>query len=142
MKPHVLVLAGVFVCGPFAVAQQVPAELLGTWAAAAVDCTRQGPSTLVITESSVVRHDVKGSINGSRIIGRRSLEVQFEPTGPDIHPLGARIFRLSTDGRSLFELSAGKVVETRRRCESSNLASEGQGLAMSRLFATLSWHDG
>lgn len=117
MKSHVLLLAGLLGGGGFAAAQQVPAELMGTWAAAAVDCKRQGPSTLIITESSVVRHDVRGSINGSRIIGRRSLEVLFEPSGPDIHPLGARIFRLSTDGQSLLELSAGKVVETRRRCE-------------------------
>lgn len=109
-------VAGITGGAVFAQSPPVPPELIGTWAGAEIDCTRPGPSTLKITSSTVIRHDYSGSITGSRVIGRQSVEVQFEYLGPDKRNLGNRIFRLSTDGRSLFELSGGAVVATRRKC--------------------------
>lgn len=94
----------------------VPPELIGTWATAAIDCTRHGPTTLTINASSVLRFDAAGDITGTRIIGRRSVHVQFEYLGPDVRNLGARTFRLSSEGVALFELSQDRVVATRRKC--------------------------
>jgi hypothetical protein len=95
----------------------VPPELIGTWATAAIDCTRQGPTTLTITASSVLRYDSKGDITGARIVGRRGIYVSFEYLGPDVRNLGSRTFRLSTEGDVLYELSQERVVATRRKCE-------------------------
>ncbi len=97
-------------------APPVPPELIGTWATAPVDCERQGPTTLAITASSVLRYDASGEITGRRIVGRRSVVADFEYLGPDIRNLGSRMFRLSTDGEVLFEISQNRVVATRRKC--------------------------
>jgi hypothetical protein len=95
----------------------VPPELIGTWATADIDCKKQGPTTLTITASSVLRYDAVGDITGTRIIGRRGVHVEFEYLGPDVRNLGPRTFRLSTEGDVLFEISQGRVVATRRKCD-------------------------
>lgn len=94
----------------------VPAELIGTWAAASIDCTRVGPTTLSVTEEFVTRAQIRGSILGGRSIGRRSVEVMFDRESTGSHALRVRLFRLSTDGSELYELDGDKVVERRRRC--------------------------
>lgn len=116
MRSRTLLAMVLSVTATLARGAQVSPELLGTWAAAEVDCTRVGPSTLTISESLVLRYNVRGRISTGRVIGRRSIEVLFEGTGARIHPLGARTFTLSTDGQTLHEVSAGAVVEKRRRC--------------------------
>jgi hypothetical protein len=95
----------------------VPPELIGTWATAEIDCKKQGPTTLTITASSVLRYDAMADITGTRIIGRKGVHVEFEYLGPDVRNLGLRTFRLSTEGDRLLEISQGKVVATRRKCE-------------------------
>jgi len=117
---QIFLVASIWGSAAFAQSPPVHPELIGTWATSTIDCQRQGPSTLAITPSTVLRYDSSGSIIGARIIGRQSVEVQFEYLGPDKRNLGNRIFRLSTDGKSLYELSGGAIVATRRKCGSTN----------------------
>lgn len=73
-----------------------------------------------ITSSSVTRFKTSGSIQGSRIIGRRSVEVMFDRESTGSHSLRFRRFVLSTDGQELYEYDGDKVVEQRRRCDSAS----------------------
>jgi len=119
MRTRLWALALSGIIGHASGAQNVPAfppELLGTWATAEIDCRRPGPTTLTITPTTVLRDKVSGDISGGRLIGRKSVQVDFEYFGPDYRNLGTRIFRLSADSRSLFELSGGAVVATRHKC--------------------------
>lgn len=72
-----------------------------------------------MTASSVTRFNVRGTISGSRIIGRRTLEVLFDPMASGAHALGVRSYVLSTDGAELHEMEGGKVLMSRRRCQSA-----------------------
>jgi hypothetical protein len=121
MKMNLLktaVLAFISSCA-FAQAPTVTADLLGTWASADADCRKLGPSTLTISQTSVLRHDVRGSIINGRGPGRRSIEVFFEGAGGGQHALGVRMYTLAVDGSALLEMLGNGVVETRRRCKSA-----------------------
>lgn len=106
----------------FAQAPDIAPELLGTWASSPVDCERPGPTTLTISPTSVMRFHargevVNGDVMGGRIIGRKTVDVRFEPVPPGFRELGERKFVLSVDGQELHETSDGKVVATRRKCK-------------------------
>lgn len=123
MKLSHYLLVGLFAGSAVAQAPVVSPELVGTWASADIDCKRPGPSTLIISVSVVTRFNIggrviAGDVTSARTIGRRTVEVSFDPGAAGSHPLGVRKFVLSNDGRELLETDGGKIVATRHRCES------------------------
>ena len=124
MKVRRYLVLGLFAGNAFSQAPVVSPELLGTWASADIDCKRPGPTTLTITASVVSRFNIgatviAGDVTGGRTIGRRAVEVSFDPSAAGSHPLGVRKFILSVDGGELLETENGRVVATRHKCESA-----------------------
>lgn len=104
-----------------AVAAQAPAlpqELLGTWASRRADCVRPGPTTLTISPSTVLRHDVPGHIISGWVRSERTIQVQFDARSSGAHALRFRTFRLSVSGDELYENNGDSRVMTRTRCSS------------------------
>ncbi len=116
MKQVSLLLIGLLSAAAHGQALLVPAELLGTSATRKAECTRTGPTTLTISQSTVVRHNARGSIVNGWASAQKGIEVLFDPVSTGPHAPGVRTYSLSLDGDKLLELRGGTIVERRSRC--------------------------
>ncbi len=122
---RLVILWLIFSCaGSIAQGPVVAPEILGTWAGRKSECSRPGPTTLLVSRTTVLRHNVTGHIVNGWNAAMKAIEVSFDPTSGGPHGLGVRTFSLSITGTTLHELKGGEVVMSRNKCD-ANQVQEG-----------------
>ena len=99
-------------------AESIPEQYLGTWAASSSECAREklAESRLSISADRIEFYASIGRVLSVGIDGESDLAVLLESNGEGYTWLSAMQFRLSSDAQSLTDLTGGRVGQVRIRC--------------------------